>query len=384
MTSFTFQTAARIVCEDGAASRLVEHLGPLGVQRPLVVTDKGLVATGLVEPILQALRDGGVEPVVYDEVKTDPPEAAVEHAVEFARDAGVDGVVGLGGGSVLDTAKLVALLVASGERLVDLYGSDRTQGPRLPLALVPTTAGTGSEVTPIAVVTTPTNEKKGVTSAVLYPDLAVLDATLTLGLPPDVTAATGMDAMVHAIEAYTSRLKKNPISDAFAVSALRLLSANILRAVEDGGDLVARRAMLQGACAAGMAFAAAPVAAVHALAYPIGGRFHVAHGVSNTLVLGPVLRFNLYAAEVAYGELAEVVAHPEFPLAAQGAASRFVETVERLVEALPIPQRLRDVGVATADIPDMARDALNVQRLLINNPRPVTYDDAVAIYRSAL
>jgi alcohol dehydrogenase class IV len=384
MSSFTFQTAARIVCEDGAASRLVEHLVPLDVRRPLVVTDAGLVAAGLVAPVLQALRDGGVEPVVYQDVQADPPEAAVEAAVAFAREAGVDGVVGLGGGSAMDTAKLVALLVESGERVADLYGFQQTRGSRLPLALVPTTAGTGSEVTPIAVVTTPTDEKKGVVSALLYPDLALLDATLTLGLPPEVTAATGMDAMVHAIEAYTSRLKKNPISDAFAVSALRLLSANILRAVEDGGDLVARRAMLQGATAAGMAFAAAPVAAVHALAYPIGGRFHVPHGLSNALVLGPVLRFNIYAAEALYGELAEVVAHPEFPLAAQGPAARFVETMERLVEALPIPRRLSEIGVASADIPDMARDAMAVQRLLINNPRPVTYDDAVAIYRAAL
>lgn len=384
MNGFSFQTAARIVCEDGAASRLIEHLGPLGMRRPLIVTDAGLIEAGLVEPALESLREGGVDPVVWSDVKVDPPEASIEAAVDFARDAGIDGVVGFGGGSAMDTAKLVALLVASGERLPDLYGGDQTQGPRLPLALVPTTAGTGSEVTPIAVVTTPTDEKRGVTSAVLYPDLALLDPVLTLGLPPSVTAATGIDAMVHAIEAYTSRLKKNPISDAFALSALRLLSGNILRAVEDGGDLVARRAMLQGACAAGMAFAAAPVAAVHALAYPVGGRFHVAHGLSNALVLGPVLRFNLPVAEPLYGELAEAVAHPEFPVAAHGPAARFVETMERLLEALPMPRRLREVGVASADIPHMARDAMNVQRLLINNPRPVTYDDAVAIYRAAL
>lgn len=383
-TSFVFESAPKIVCEDGAAMKLAPHLAALGVERPLVVTDGGLVAGGMVGPILQSLQAAGLRPVLFSSVIADPPEAAIEGAVTFAGMDQVDGVVGLGGGSAMDTAKLVALLLRSGEKLSAIYGTDAARGPRLPLIQVPTTAGTGSEVTPIAVVTTPGQEKKGVVSSFLYPDLAVIDATLTLSLPPAITAITGVDAMVHAIEAYTSRLKKNPFSDALAVAALKLLSANILRAVEDGGDILARRAMLQGAMLAGVAFANAPVAAVHALAYPIGGRFHVPHGLSNALMLKPVLDFNLAAAGPAYAELAEAVSGAPVKVTGSDKAKRFVDTMTGLLDALPIKRRLTEVGVASADIPDLARDAVKVQRLLVNNPRPVNYEDAVAIYREAM
>ncbi|HEY3815444.1 MAG TPA: iron-containing alcohol dehydrogenase [Caulobacteraceae bacterium] len=384
MNGFSFETAPRTICEDGAAARLGPLVAGLGLARVMVVTDPGLKGAGLLDAPLESLREAGVEAVLFSEVEADPPQACVERAVALALSEGVDGVIGLGGGSSMDTAKLVALLAGSGAALDAVWGVDVAKGPRLPLIQVPTTAGTGSEVTPIAIVTNPTDEKRGVVSRWLLPDLALLDPELTTGLPPAVTAATGVDAMVHAIEAYTSRIKKNPVSDALALRALTLLSGAIRMAVKDGNDLEARRAMLQGAWLAGMAFANAPVGAVHALAYPLGGRFHVPHGLSNALVLLPVLEYNLPAAEQHYAELAEAVAPAGVPPGANAAARMFFETMDGLVRDMPMAQRLSQVGVAEGDIEQLATDAMQIERLLVNNPRPMTHDAAVAIYRSVL
>jgi alcohol dehydrogenase class IV len=280
MLSFTFNTTPSVIFAPGALGGLGEvaalRLGP----RVLVVTDAGLVRAGLVDAAVQSLTRSGVAVEVYEGVVADPPEAVVLEAAAQARAFDATGIVGLGGGSSLDVAKLVALLVRGGEALPHIYGVGLAKGPRLPLLLAPTTAGTGSEVTPISIVTTGAHEKKGVVSPVLLPDVALLDPELTLGLPPAATAATGIDAMVHAIEAYTSASpNNNPVSRALACEALRLLGRNIRRAVHDGRDLDARSAMLLGSLLAGQAFANSPVAAVHALAYPIGGHFGVPHGL---------------------------------------------------------------------------------------------------------
>lgn len=377
MTGFSFETTPRILCEDGAALKLAEFLKGMDVSRPFIVTDAGLVQAGVVGPILDALNAAGVTAPVFSDVLADPPEASVMAAVSAARDAGADGVVGLGGGSSLDTAKLVALLAGTEQALPDIYGIGLARGPRLPLIQMPTTAGTGSEVTNIAIVTTPDDQKKGVVSPLLYPDAAILDAVLTTGLPPRVTAMTGIDAMVHAIEAYTSKHRKNPVSDSLAISALKLLHANIRRVIADGSDLPARRAMLQGSLLAGMAFANAPVAAVHALAYPIGGIFHAPHGLSNALVLGPVLRFNLPAAAPLYAELAAAIGlKPD--------AAAFVDEIAALTAEMPMEQRLSELGVEVQHLDRLAHDAMQVQRLLINNPREVTLSDARALYEEAL
>jgi len=247
--------------------------------------------------------------------------------------------------------------------------------------VVPTTAGTGSEVTPISIVTTGTHEKKGVVSPVIIPDIALLDPDLTLGLPPHVTAATGIDAMVHAIEAYTSTSpNNNPMSRALAREALRLLGRNIERVVHHGQDREAREAMLIGSMLAGQAFANSPVAAVHALAYPIGGHFGVPHGLSNALVLPHVLRFNASACELHYGELASC-AFPDLDGRATGAA--FADALAALSARLGLPHRLREVGVPREALPMMAEDAMRQTRLLVNNPRPLALDDARAIYEAA-
>jgi len=349
----------------------------MGASRVFLVSDVGLIKAGMVEPALASLRAAGVQVTVYSDVQADPPEGLVLAAAQQARDAGADLVLGLGGGSSLDTAKLVALLAGSAESLEAIYGVDLARGPRLPLVLVPTTAGTGSEVTPISIVTTPTHEKKGVVTPLLYPDLALLDAELTLGLPATVTAMTGVDAMVHAIEAFTGRLKKNPLSDAFALDALKRLFHHIDRVVQNGADIEAREQMLLGSCMAGIAFANSPVGAVHALAYPLGGHHRVPHGLSNSLVLAPVLRFNLEAAHGLYAELGRAVLGPS------ATAEDFVAAIAALVARMPYAQTLREVGVTEAGLTVLAEDALKVQRLLVNNPRELGLADALALYRQA-
>jgi alcohol dehydrogenase class IV len=349
-----------------------------GCRRVAFVTDEGVMGLGLADAALAGLREAGVEPWLFTDVVADPPEAMVRDAVRGAREAGVEGVVSVGGGSSLDTAKLVAVLARSEQPLERMYGVGLVEGGRLPLVLAPTTAGTGSEVTPIAIVTTGASEKKGVVSPQLLPDVAVLDADLTLGLPAPVTAATGIDAMVHAIEAYTSRLKKNPVSDCLAREALRLLGANIHAACRTPGDRDARGAMLLGSALAGMAFANAPVAAVHALAYPLGGHFHVPHGLSNALVLPHVLAFNRAEAEGLYAEIAPLA----FPGA--GGVDGLLERLHRLAPDLGLPSRLREVGVSESDLDLLADDAMKQTRLLVNNPREMTRDAARAIYATAL
>lgn len=376
MTDFLFQTPSNLRIGPGASREAGALLAGLGARRVLVVTDTGVEGAGLLPGVLAALDEAGVACTVFNGVVADPSVAVIEAAVTAGRNGAVEAVLGIGGGSPMDTAKLAAYLIGSGDRLEEIYGVGNAKGRRLPLVLVPTTAGTGSEVTPIAIVTTGDSEKKGVVSPALFADWAVLDADLTLGLPPQVTAATGIDAMVHAIEAYTSRHRKNPMSDMLAREALRLLAGNIRVACKDGQNREARQAMLLGAMLAGQAFTNAPVAAVHALAYPIGGLFHVPHGVSNALMLPHVLRFNREAAAELYAELA--------PLVGASGAEGFIAAIEQLCDDVKVPRRLGDVGIGQADIERLAQDAMNQTRLLVNNPREVTLEDARALYRAAL
>ena len=384
MNPFTFQTTPNVLFEAGASRKLPEIVGRFGAKRVLLVTDKGVRGAGLTKAAEAALAEAGVSLDVYEDVVADPPSTVIEAAAKRARELGTDLVLSIGGGSALDTAKLVAYLAKSEEPLDAIYGVGLATGDRLPLILVPTTAGTGSEVTPISIVTTPTTEKKGVVAPKLLPDWAVLDPELTLGLPSHVTAATGIDAMVHAIEAFTSKHRKNPISDQLAKQALALLSANIRIACTDGANLEARSGMLLGSMLAGMAFANAPVAAVHALAYPVGAIFHVPHGLSNALVLMGVMRFNLSHAEALYAELAPILDPAAADLPPSEAAKRFVESLDAICRDCKVPASLAEVGVARQDLERMASDAMKQTRLLVNNPREVTYDDAFAIYAEAL
>jgi alcohol dehydrogenase class IV len=382
--SLSFQTTPSILCEPGASARIGAIVAARGCRKVAFVTDAAILALGLAGPALAGLRAAGVETWTFADVVPDPPEAMVLAAVTEARRQAIDGVVALGGGSSLDTAKLLAVLAPSDQPLAGIYGAGLVRGERLPLLLTPTTAGTGSEVTPIAIVTTGAAEKKGVVAPQLLPDWAVLDPELTLALPAQVTAATGVDAMVHAIEAYTSKLRKNPISDCLAREALRRLAANIARACATPRDLDARSDMLLGSMLAGMAFANAPVAAVHALAYPLGGRFHVPHGLANALVLPHVLAFNMPAALPLYAELAPILFPGLAPLPAPDRAAGLVEGLRALAPALGMPTRLAEVGVSRGHLPLLAEDAMQQTRLLINNPREMTYEAALGIYQRAL
>jgi alcohol dehydrogenase len=378
VNAFSFDTAPRIVCAPGASLELAGHCEALAVKRPLLVTDPGLMEIGLLEPVIASLTQAGFAPVLFDQVREDPPDTVIRAAVATAAESSVDSVIAVGGGSSMDVAKLVAVLLAGQQPLEALYGVDQVEGGRLPLILVPSTAGTGSEVTPVAVVTTGETTKAGISSRILLPDVAVLDADLTLGLPPAVTAMTGLDAMVHAIEAYTSRLRKNPISDMLARQALCLLAGSIRTAVHSGGDKAARSNMLLGAMLAGQAFANAPVAAVHALAYPLGGHYHIPHGLSNSLMLPSVLRFNLPVAGPLYAELAALVTDDE-----AASAESLIRALEAIIEDTGLPATLSEAKVPEADLPLLADEAMLQQRLLVNNPRDVTREDALEIYRAA-
>jgi alcohol dehydrogenase class IV len=385
MHPFVFNTASQIIFRAGAGSDIGNVAATKCGNRILFVTDGGLRALGLCDAPLASLSAAGVEVAVFDQVEADPSLATILKAVEAGRQGEVTGVIGFGGGSSLDVAKVAALLLGSDEDVADAWGVGNAKGPRLSLILVPTTAGTGSEVTPVAIVTVGGVEKRGISSSILLPDIAILDPDLTLGLPPQITAATGIDAMVHAIEAYTSKNgNNNPLSRMLARQALHLLGGNIEEAVFDGGSRPARGAMLLGSMLAGQAFANSPVAAVHALAYPIGGRFHIPHGLSNALVLPHVLRFNAPEATPAYAELA-VDAFPDLGSLQepQARCSAFIERLADLSRRLGLPARLRDVGIGEEHLAQMASDAMLQTRLLVNNPRDVTETDAEAIYRAA-
>ena len=341
-----------------------------------------MVRLKLVDRCCAELERSGRTPVIYDAVEADPSRETLLAAVESGRDAGAQSVVGFGGGSPMDVAKLAAYLLGSGDDLDSIWGVDLANGRRLPLVLIPTTSGTGSEATPISVITCEGGVKLAVNARPLVADVALLDPELTVGLPRHVTAATGVDAIVHAVEAYTSARFKNPISDALARDALRLLTANLLVACDEPDDLDARSAMLLGAHLAGLAFSSAPVAGVHALAYPLGGLHHLPHGLSNALMLRPVLEHNAEAARELYAELAPIIDPGCAAAGTQGRVRSLIEGLERLCIESGLNLRLRDHGIPRGAMPRLAKEAMKQERLLVNNPCEITEKDAERLYES--
>ena len=386
LNSFQFNTTPGLRYGSGQSKDCCKEISNKLGQSILFITDKGLMSLGLTEQTLKELKKtSSVE--IFDDVEADPSKKTLLKAIEVGKKIKATGVIGFGGGSSMDVAKLTALILGSGENLEEAWGVANAKGPRLPLVLIPTTAGTGSEVTPVSIITVGEEEKKGVSSSIILPDLAILDPDLTLGLPAGTTAATGIDAMVHAIEAYASSSKNNnPISKMLSVEALKLLGGSIEKAVFEGSNVEARGNMLIGAMLAGKAFANSPVAAVHALAYPIGGTFHVSHGLSNSLVLPYVLRFNSVDSKASkdYAELAPYV-FPEIDAnkGAQSVCAEFIDKLESLSKKLGLPQKLREVDIPKNACEKMAKDAMKQTRLLVNNPREVTEKDALNIYHSA-
>ena len=386
LNSFQFNTTPGLRFGSGQAKNTSKEMSEKLGERILFITDKDLISLGLTDPTIKELqKNGSVE--VFDDVEADPSQKTLLNAIEIGKKIKATGVIGFGGGSSMDVAKLSALILGSNENLDEAWGVANAKGPRLPLVLIPTTAGTGSEVTPISIITVGEEEKKGVSSSLILPDLAILDPELTLGLPASTTAATGIDAMVHAIEGFASSNKNNnPISKMLAIEALKLLGSSIEQAVLDGSNVEARGKMLIGAMLAGKAFANSPVAAVHALAYPIGGTFHISHGLSNSLVLPYVLRFNTVDTKASkdYAELAPYV-FPNIDInkGAQAVSAEFIDKLEDLSKKLGLPQKLREVDIPKEACEKMARDAMKQTRLLVNNPREVTEKDALNIYQSA-
>lgn len=383
---FLFSNVPNLICELGASAKVGSIAKTMGSKSVVVVTDPGLRKLGLVDGVMESIERQGLRCSVFDKVSEDPPEHVVRDLIDFSKSNDADGVVGVGGGSSMDAAKLAAFMCGDTKQdITDVYGVDLCVGRRLPLLQVPTTAGTGSEVTNISIVTTGAAEKKGVVSPQLYCDWAILDGDLTVSLPPRVTAATGIDAMVHAIEAYTSKIKKNPLSDVLAREALNLLASNIRRVCVDGSDRPARLSMLLGSLYAGMAFANSPCAAVHALAYPIGSLFHVPHGLSNSLMLPHVLRFNggdSAAAEM-YKDLTPII-FPSLSSVRGNSVDVLADGFADLAVELQIPTCLEEVNIKETDLEKLSMEAMKVERLLQNNPRKVLLEDAFALYSQAL
>ncbi len=385
INSFFFNTTPRIIY----GCNVSEDSGPFSNligKNVLLITDKGITGLKLYESLITNLRKLGVTINTFDDVEADPSLKTLERAISFGNETDASGIIGFGGGSSMDVAKLTALILGSKENLEEAWGVGNAKGPRLPLILVPTTAGTGSEVTPVSIITVDGDEKRGVSSPLILPDFALLDPLLTVGLPGPATAATGIDAMVHAIEAYASKNQNNnPISSIFAKEALVLLGSSIRQSVLEPKNIDARGKMLLGSMLAGMAFANSPVAAVHALAYPLGGTFHITHGLSNALVLPGVLRFNAtdpWAAKKYAQLLPFLFPNEDLEKSDQTLTAILIENLINLSSDLKLPQKLRELDIPKDACLSMAKDAMKQTRLLVNNPRELNEKDAFDIYSS--
>jgi alcohol dehydrogenase class IV len=380
MNTITLLQPPRIAIGDGCVRQCVELFRERALPRVLLVSTTPVLAE--LGEVFDGFRLAGIRLIQASPVDSEPTVRMFESVLATARAERVHGVLAVGGGSALDVGKLVAALLYNPQDVRDVFGIDLLRGRSVFLVCAPTTAGTGSEVSPNAILLDEDEQlKKGVISRHLVPDAAFLDAELTRSVPPAVTAATGFDALTHCIEAYANRAA-HPALDHLALEGIRLISTHLPRAVRDGDDLEARGRLLLGSLYGGLCLGPVNTAAVHALAYPLGGRFRVAHGVSNAVLLPHVLRFNLPAAPERYADIALAlgVAPGRTPLAT---AERGLERLIELARECGIPQRLAALGVPREALPEMARAAITVTRLLKNNPRLVTERDAVEIYEAA-
>jgi alcohol dehydrogenase class IV len=390
--TWTFHSAGQIVFGRNAVNQVGEIAGRLRARRVLIVTDSVLERVGTLERVRAPIATAGIETAAFTGGEPEPSMRAALAALDAAKDFRPDALVGLGGGSNMDLAKLTATLLAHGGAPRDYVGDDKIPGPIFPLICVATTAGTGSEVSAASVVTdTEQHIKVGILSNYLRPAVAVVDPLLSASCPPKVTADSGIDALTHAIEAYTAvdnehfplpagertvYQGKHPMGDLVAAEAIRLVGRYLRRAVRDGGDLEARDGMALAATLAGLAFSNVGVALVHAMEYPVGGAVHCSHGCGNGLLLPYVMRFNLPARRREFAEVARL-------LGEEPVAERAVEAVERLRADIGIPGRLRDIGVHEEHLRPFAEKAAGIKRILRVNPRPATAEDIGGIYRAA-
>ena len=379
-----FQTTPRIVMGPGSFNQLPHEVKRLGRKKIMIITDPGLVRTGIVNRLEELLVGAGLSVYRFDAVEPDPRYEIASQAAARTIEAGADLVVGIGGGSSLDIAKVASILATNSDPVSSFFGVDMVPKPGLTTILVPTTAGTGSEVTPIAILSDYDEKlKKGIVSPYLFPAVALLDAELTVGLPASVTAATGMDALIHAVEAYTSR-NATSFTDMLALEAIRQIFRHIRTAFANGSNLEARGGMFEGSLLAGMAFANAGVTAVHAFAYPIGAEFHIPHGVANSIMLAAVMEFNMLGNLSKFAHMAGLFGENTRGLSERQAAQAAVQGLRTLAGDLKIPGSLAEFGVKDEHIPALAQGVMKVTRLLANNPRELTLEDAEEIYRRVL
>lgn len=380
---FTFRGAKKIVFGRNALEGLAGAVGELRGSRPFVVIDAHLAGAGLADRVRDILGREGLKAVVYSEITGEPHLETADRGAQRARKAKADIVIGIGGGSAMDAAKAMAVVAGNNGKAVDYLGLNRVPGPGLPTIMVPTTAGTGSEVTFTSVfIRKDLKKKEGMNSHFLYPDVALLDPLLTLSVPPDVTATTGIDALCHAIESFTS-IQASPMSEMISLEAIGLIAANIRTCVHNGSDIDAREAMLLGSLYAGLGLANAGVTAVHSLSYPLGGRYGVPHGLANTVLLPAVMRFNLPGALEKFAALAEAMGEVVDELSLRDAALCAVDAVEDLIFDCGVDSSLETLGVEEDDLQGLAEEAMTVARPLANNPRRISMQDAVEIYHDA-
>ena len=380
MNPITLLQPPHLVFGNGCAANCVELFTKRGLRRALLVSTKSVLPQ--IVPLIGSLERAGCQIITAAPVPPEPTLAVFEAALQEVRAAGAEAVLGIGGGSALDVAKLLAVLARGPQSLADILGINRAAGRGLFLVCLPTTAGTGSEVSPNAVVLDDHEHlKKAAISPHLVPDAAIVDPLLTLSVPPAVTAATGLDALTHCIEAYANKAA-HPIVDQYALPGIRLIAANLVRAVRDGSDLEARENLALGSLYGGLCLGPVNTAAVHALSNPLGAQFRVAHGLANAILLAPVLEFNLPAAPERYADVAVALGAPRNG-SAPSTAKLGVERLVQLSRDCRIPRRLAELGVPRDAIPSLARAAMQVTRLLKNNLRPVTEADALRIYEAA-
>ncbi|MDB5983826.1 MAG: alcohol dehydrogenase [Pseudomonas sp.] len=381
MSVSAFKIANKLVTGSAAIEQLAFELTRLNITNPLIVTDAVLVKSGTVDLALAHLGERRYG--IFDQVKPEPEISIVEDCTRAYRDGGHDGLIGLGGGSAIDIAKGVAAFANHQGPLSELFGVDLVKRKGPPLIAIPTTAGTGSEVTNVAIFSDKEAQlKKGIVSDYLLPDVALVSPIMTLSCPRSVTAASGVDALVHAIESYLS-VNSSPITDALAIGAIKLISKALPKAYANPTNLAAREDMATASLMAGMAFGNAGVGAVHALAYPLGGRFNIAHGVSNALLLPYVMAWNKMACVERFRDIAEAMGVRVANLSDKDAADQAVQAMADLCAAVDIPSGMRSFNVPEDAIPAMAEEASKIDRLMRNNPRKLTAADIEKIYRAA-
>jgi len=367
----------------GCLDAIGEEVKELAAKHAIIITDPGVFQAGLVYPVKEQLSRINLSVDVFSEAEPEPTLPKLNAVAEDLRKCNYDLVVGVGGGSSMDTAKGLSVLLAHGGKGQDYLGVNKVPKPGLPIFALPTTAGTGSEVTMIAVFGDPDGKvKSAIVSPYLLARLALVDPSLTYSCPSKVTAASGMDALVHAIECYTS-VKANDFTDALALEAMRLIIGNLRTAVNNGSDKEARKYMSEGALIAGIAFGNASVTAVHALAYPLGMRFHVPHGVANGLLLPYVMEYNLSANLTKFAVIAKMLGAETSGISIQKAAEKGVLAVKALAADIGIPTQLRNLGVPIEALEEMAVATMDIERILVNNPKPLTLDDVRRIWQNA-